>query len=257
MNSKKTMEKATFKAACIQFETEDGNFEKNYNKFLSLFNLTENAKLIVLPELFLTGFCYDRLTEAAVFSEKVVSHILEFSKGLNAVFVYTVIEKINNSFFNSVHVVENGNVLLSRPKIKLFSPMEEDKYFKPGSIKDLKTVETSIGTIAPIVCFELRFFELFLKLLQQEAEIFTVSAQWGRARREHWEILTIARAIEIQRFVIAANGSGKMAGCSAIIDPWGRNIAKAYDGETVISAPVELYKIKQVEKKLPLRKVNE
>ncbi len=245
--------KKTFKAACIQFETEDGNFEKNYNRFLSLFNLTENAKLIVLPELFLTGFCYDKLKEAAVFSEKVVSHIMEFSKGLSTVLIYTVIEKINNSFFNSVHVVENGKLLLSRPKVKLFSPMEEDKYFKPGRIEDLKTAKTSIGTIAPIVCFELRFFEVFYKLLKQEAEIFTVSAQWGKARRKHWEILTAARAIETQRFVVAANGSGKMAGCSAIIDPWGRILAKAYDGNSTIFAQIELSKIKQVEKKLPLK----
>ncbi|MEO2083662.1 MAG: nitrilase-related carbon-nitrogen hydrolase, partial [Desulfurobacteriaceae bacterium] len=76
--------------------------------------------------------------------------------------------------------------------------------------------------------------------------------QWGRARREHWEVLTTARAIEMQRFLVVSNGSGEMAGCSAIIDPWGRILAKAYDGMGIISANVELSRIEQVEKKLPL-----
>jgi len=244
--------KKSFKAYAIQFETVAGEFERNYSRFLTFLNLCEKGSLVVIPEVFLTGFYYEDIESAARFSERVVSELLEFSKGLELTLVYTVVEKINNKFFNSVQVIDKGKLLLSRPKIKLFTPMDEDKYFVAGSEKDLKLVETSIGVIAPVICFELRFSEIFLELLKNGAEIFTVSAQWGKARKEHWKVLTSARAIETQRFLVASNGIGEMAGNSIIVDPWGRVLSSAGESEGIISGRIDLSVIKQVERKLPM-----
>ncbi|WP_457677701.1 nitrilase-related carbon-nitrogen hydrolase [Thermovibrio sp.] len=242
-----------FKAYALQFESLKCEFQKNYSTLLTLLNFCKPNSLVVAPEVAATGFCYDKKKEAVKFSEKVFKELLDFSKGLSITVVITGYEEVNGKLFNSVKVFDRGRELLSRPKVKLFKPGGEGEHFKEGSMEDLKVVETSVGVLAPVICFELRFWEVLKRLKEMGGEVFTVPAQWGRARREHWETILRARAIELQRFFIGANGSGKeMAGSSAIVDPWGRVIAQAKDGTSLIEGEVNLPLIEQVEKKLPL-----
>ncbi|WP_297445755.1 nitrilase-related carbon-nitrogen hydrolase [Desulfurobacterium sp.] len=238
----------------VQFETVAGEYERNWNRALTFLNFTSSSSIVVLPEVFPTGFDYGNLDRAAEFSVSVFDSLKMFSEAFTSVFVFTIIEKVNGKFYNVVKVVDRGKEVLSRPKIKLFSPFDEDRYFAPGLIPDdLKVAETCCGIVAPLICFELRFPELFLYLKQKGAQIFTVSAQWGKARQEHWRVLLRARAVENQRFIVASNGVGEMAGFSAVVDPWGRILSEAGDGESVICAEVNLSVISQVEKKLPMR----
>ncbi|SMO46514.1 Predicted amidohydrolase [Balnearium lithotrophicum] len=243
----------TFKAYSIQFESFPCGFKKNYSKFLTLLNLCERDSLVVAPEVFPTGFCYKNIDEAVRFSEKVCNDLMGFSEGLNLTVVFSVFERINGKLFNSIKVLSNGRELLSRPKVKLFKPGGEGEYFTEGRLEDLKVAKTPFGVVAPVVCFELRFFEILKRLKELGGEVFTVSAQWGRARKFHWEILIRSRALELQRFFVGANGTGKeMGGSSAIVDPWGRVISEAGDSEGIISGSIDLKVINQVEKKLPL-----
>lgn len=247
--------KKTFRAFSLQFETVPGAFERNYSRFLTFLNFVQGNSLILLPEVFLTGFYYDDLKSCAAFSRGVLDDILKFSEGLKTALVYTAVEEVNGKFFNCIHVVEEGRLLFSRPKVALFSPNGEDSYFSPGSVDDLKVVETGFGVIAPVICFELRFSEYLLKLFREGAQVFAVSAQWGKARRKHWEVLNIARAVEFQRFLVSSNGTGEMAGFSMVVDPWGRVLSRAGDGEGVISSDVNLSIISQVERKLPMKRL--
>ncbi len=241
-----------FNASALQFDVLEGKFDRNYNLFLTLLNLVPKGSLVVAPEVFPTGFFYRDMNGSATFSEKVVDDLIEFSRGLDLTVIFSVIEKVNGKFYNSVKVIDCGELLLSRPKVKLFPLTGETEHFSPGSFEDLKVVETSKGVIAPVVCFELRYPEIFENLKSKGAEIFVVTAQWGKARKEHWKVLTRARAIETQRFLVASNASGDMAGSSSIFDPWGRQLAAAEDGIALIFGTVNLSVIKQVEKKLPL-----
>ncbi|WP_457567733.1 nitrilase-related carbon-nitrogen hydrolase [Desulfurobacterium sp.] len=242
------------KAYAVQFETVAGEYERNWNRTLTFLNFTVPSSLVVFPEVFPTGFDYERLSIAARFSSSVFDSLKSFSKSFDSVFVFSIVEKVNSDYYNVVKVLDRGKEVLSRPKVKLFSPFGEDRYFVQGKIpEDLKVVETSCGVVAPIICFELRFPEIFLYLREMGAQIFTVSAQWGRARREHWHVLLRARAIENQRFVVASNGTGEMAGFSAVIDPWGKVLAEAGDGEGIICGEVDFSVISRVERKLPVR----
>jgi len=241
-----------FKAYALQFESSPCSFEKNYSTLLTLLNFCSPNSLVVIPEVAATGFCYERKEEAVEFSERVFKELLEFSKGLNLTVVITGFELINGKLFNSVKVFDRGREALSRPKVKLFLPGGEGEHFTAGSLKDLKVAETSVGILAPVICFELRFFEILKRLKELGGEVFPVPAQWGRARREHWELLLRARAVELQRFFIGANGIGEMAGSSAVVEPWGRVLAQSRDGVGVIEAEVNLALIGQIEKKLPL-----
>ncbi len=241
-----------FKAYVLQFESQPCSFSKNYSTLLTLLNLCSPNSLVVVPEVAVTGFCYQEKEEAVKFSEKVFSELLSFSEGLSLTIVITGFEKINGKIFNTVKVFDRGREVLSRPKVKLFLPGGEGEHFSAGSFESVKVVETSVGVLAPVICFELRFYEIIKRLKEQGGEVFTVPAQWGRARRDHWETLIKARAIEFQRFFIGANGSGQMAGSSKIVDPWGRVISECKDGTAVIEGEVDLSLIKQVERKLPL-----
>jgi predicted amidohydrolase len=82
---------------------------------------------------------------------------------------------------------------------------------------------------------------------------------WPIQRREHFKILTHARAIETQSFLVAANGWGKdpndqtfFGGASGIYGPWGETLAYNADGETISSVEVDLREVEKVRKKLPV-----
>ncbi len=229
------------------------DFDANYTRFLTLLNLCDRGGLIALPELFLTGFYYKDLNEASACSSKKIQELEKFSAYLGVSFVFSAIEKVSGKFYNTAFVIDDGKVVFSRPKIKLFSPFDEDKYFVSGKINDLGVAETKFGIVAPVVCFELRFSEIFKVMKAQGAQIFAVIAQWHRDRKLHFEALCRSRALEFQRFVLAANATGQMAGSSTIVDPWGNVLAFAGDSTGLISANVSLKQIQEAESKIPMR----
>ena len=108
------------------------------------------------------------------------------------------------------------------------------------------------------VCYDLRFPELYRILAVRGARVITVPAAFTLATtRDHWEPLLRARAIENQAFVIAANQIGEHAkgfrsgGRSMIVDPWGVVLAQAPDGETFITAELDLDRQAEIRRTLP------
>jgi predicted amidohydrolase len=108
------------------------------------------------------------------------------------------------------------------------------------------TVDTPAGRLGLTVCYDLRFPELFRRLVSEGAEIFSVpSAFTGPTGRAHWEILLRARAIENLGFVIAAAQSGihdnnrETYGDSLIADFWGRVLARRPRGSAVVLAALD------------------
>jgi predicted amidohydrolase len=114
----------------------------------------------------------------------------------------------------------------------------------PG--KNAVIVDTPAGRLGLTVCYDLRFPELFRKLVSEGAEIFSVpSAFTGPTGRAHWETLLRARAIENLSFVIAAAQSGihdsnrETYGDSLIVDHWGRVLAREPRGSRVVLASLD------------------
>ena len=114
----------------------------------------------------------------------------------------------------------------------------------PGS--KAVVVDTPAGRLGLTVCYDLRFPELFRKLVSEGAEIFSVpSAFTGPTGRAHWETLLRARAIENLCFVIAAAQSGvhdsnrETYGDSLIVDHWGRVLAREPRGSGVVLAALD------------------
>ncbi len=114
----------------------------------------------------------------------------------------------------------------------------------PGSEPSL--VDTPAGRLGLTVCYDLRFPELFRRLVSEGAEIFSVpSAFTSPTGRAHWETLLRARAIENLCFVIAAAQSGvhdsnrETYGDSLIADYWGRVLAREPRGSHVVTAALD------------------
>jgi nitrilase len=108
------------------------------------------------------------------------------------------------------------------------------------------TVDTPAGKVGLTVCYDLRFPELFRRLVSEGAEIFTVpSAFTGPTGRAHWEVLLRARAVENLAFVIAAAQSGvhdsnrETYGDSLVVDHWGRVLARRPRGSGVVLAAID------------------
>ncbi len=124
--------------------------------------------------------------------------------------------------------------------------------------KEVVCAATSLGAIGLTVCYDLRFPELYRRLAFDGAKLVTIPSCFTFPTGEaHWEPLLRARAIENQVYVIAPAQFGPNVhgfsdyGNSMVIDPWGRILARASEGEDVVVAPVDLDYLDRVRRELP------
>ncbi len=157
----------------------------------------------------------------------------------------------------------DGSPLAKYQKVHLFDidlpgrvTFRESDFMTPGEV--LAITETEVGQLAQATCYDIRFPNLFQLYADRGAEIIvTPSAFTLPTGRDHWEVLLRARAIENQVFIVAPNQFGKHGGelnsygRSMIIDPWGTVLAKAADGEGVITAEIDFDSQKQIRSRLP------
>ena len=206
----------TLLVASLQLKTEK-SYEKNLEKLLAIIENTE-AQLIVAPELCLTDFDYEHFERVADFYETALSQLLEVIS--NQILVLTMTKKEGNNFFNQALVIHNHQVVYRQNKYRLFTLGDETHYFKAGVQDDI--VKFSINGIVYgiLICFELRFKELWKQL--EGTDVVLIPARWGKPRKNHLEVLSQALAIMNQTFVVVSNSADEdMASSSAIISPWG------------------------------------
>lgn len=226
----------------LQFETTN-NFENNLDKLISLIKQSKNNDIVVAPELCLNGYAYDRLDEAVDITNKALVILKELS--INKTIITTFTTKSNNKYQNTLYTFYNGSIIHTQSKYKLFPLGDEQLHFEAGKKEDIKIIEIDGVKIANLICFELRFTELWEKI--KGADIITVPAMWGGIRKEHYEALTKALAISNQCYVIASDSSNNdMASSSGIITPFGEEFRD--DQSELISHPFEMKEIKKMRK---------
>ena len=222
----------TIKAAAAQFNITLGEIEPNLEQVRSaLADLAaEGVRLVVLPEMWATGFAYKDLNRLAARTGELVEELAALSAKYSMVIVGSLPEPHENKVYNTAYILDNGELKGKYRKIHLFSLMQEDRSFDSGSSWLL--ADTSVGKVGVFICYDLRFPELARRLAVEGAEILVVPGEWPKPRQEHWRTLLRARAIENQLFVVATNCcgvSGKLDffGMSMIIGPKGELLAEA------------------------------
>jgi predicted amidohydrolase len=136
--------------------------------------------------------------------------------------------------------------------------LRESDTVEPGDPEQAVVTETPCGPVGLSVCYDLRFPELYRRLVQRGAKILVVPAAFTlHTGKDHWHVLLRARAIENQCFVLAAAQQGRHSdkrltyGHSLIVDPWGTVLAECPDGEGMTMAEVDFSTQERVRSQLP------
>lgn len=241
------------KAGIIQFAIKPGDTQYNLAKVKEgLSGLAEcgDVRLTVLPEMWGTGFPLEALRDLANETPGLICALEDLSRRYRTAIVGSLPELKNGSLYNTAFFVgADGNLAGKYNKIHPFPPTGEDQYFAPGH--ELPLFETDFGRAGVIICYDLRFPELCRSLSSRGALLIIVCAQWPMVRATHWEILTAARAVENQCFLLAANCCGtddkiSFAGNSRIIGPDGSVLAGAGKEECIIAAEIGTSEVDKV-----------
>lgn len=206
---------------------------ENRNKNLSHFenridSIMEDTDLIILPEMFNTGFSMNPEKLAESMDGVTVQWMQKISADREADICGSVIIKENNQYLNRLIWVKPDGFVLTYDKRHLFRMGNEQKVYSGGN--KLITVELKDWKIRPLICYDLRFPVWARNTGGSEYDLLIYVANWPDKRTHHWKSLLIARAIENQTYVTGVNRIGsdgnKVSYCgdSMIVDPLGETM---------------------------------
>ena len=225
------------KISIAQFKSKLGAVEENFSTAARLIEAANSSDVILLPELWSTGY-YPTPVEnfADVDGERTIEFLCAAAKKFSVNIIGgSVIVSSGGKIFNRCHVANRrGEPVAAYDKTHLFSFAQEDKVFTAGdkiSVVELDGVRCGLA-----ICYDLRFPEFIRKITLAGAEIIFIPAAWSLKRLTPRQILTKARAIENQIFVVFANASGK----SELVNPRGEVIAESGCGEEILTAEINL-----------------
>ena len=175
----------------LQIKTSQ-DFEKNLEELKNLIISCEENSIILAPELALSGFCYDRMEEAYIFSLKAIEELKELSHNKTIALTF-IMKKEENSFLNTLHIFHNKQIIHTQSKVQLFPLGDELEHFVAGNEDDIKIIEINGIKIATLICFELRFPRLWEKI--KGADIILNPAMWGIKRKDHYESISKSLAL--------------------------------------------------------------
>jgi omega-amidase len=255
----------TFQAACVQFDVRPGDVAANIAAMRVGIEeaCSGGARLIVLPELWATSFLAQFDDEILQLAEAAEQELRELSLGHGVVVVGSNLEAVGGEVFNTACVWERGELRGSYRKIHLFSPNLEHRRHTRGDLPCI--VDTELGRIGVLICYDLRFPELSRYYFHRGAELLVVPGQWPEARSQHWRTLLRARAIENELFVLGCNRTGQepsqrngepmaFPGDGRIVDPTGDILAAGSGEAGAIIATIERRKIRTVRRILPIER---
>ena len=224
--------------AALQLENKK-EYQKNLDELISYIKELSDFDLIVAPEVCLTDYDYDNIKEAAEFGKYALDRLLELVD--NQIVVLTLILQEENEYVNKAVVIHKHKIVHSQNKHKLFKLGNEHLYLKAGDGKDIEVFEINGTKYGLLICFELRYKELWQRL--EKADIILAPSQWGLPRKRHLEIISNALAVVNQCYVVVANSSkADMASSSAIYAPMGGKVID--DASRVIKSEIDLKQIK-------------
>jgi predicted amidohydrolase len=258
------------KAAAVQL-TSSASISKNLKQIEPFFAKAreEDVDLLVLPEnfAFMGKNETDKLHKAEQYGAgEIQDSISRFAKQYELWVVAGTLplKGLKNHVRSSCLVFDDKGLCAARyDKIHLFDVCisEQEAHQESSTVErgdDIVVVDTPVGRLGLTVCYDLRFPELYRQLVLRGAEVFTApSAFTAITGAAHWEILLRARAIENLCYAIAPDQGGnhengrQTYGHSMIVDPWGKIMAEQREGMGMITAEIDLQRLRQLRQQFP------
>lgn len=215
----------------------------------------QQPNLIVLPEMFTTGFSMNPHLFAHPNGTDVINQMQLWSSGLNSAICGSAMVQENAQYFNRFYCV-NQQLIAQYDKAHLFRMGQEQQHYTAG--KTRTTFKINEWLIAPFICYDLRFPVWIKRTPSFNYHLAIFVANWPERRKQHWITLLQARAIENQCYVIGVNRVGTdgngiyHSGNSMCVSPTGEVIWHAEHDEKVHTLALNLTEVLQYRQSFPV-----
>jgi omega-amidase len=241
------------KTALIQSAIIWENPEANRNYFEQKINsISESIDLIVLPEMFTTGFTMNPETVAEIMDGKTMGWLQSLAKAKKTAITGSLIIADNNNFYNRLVFVFPSGEIQFYDKRHLFTLAGEDKVYTSGTQKLI--VDYLGWKICPLVCYDLRF-PVFARNVENY-DLLLYVANWPKPRINAWDILIKARSVENMCYTIGVNRNGvdnanlEYVGHSQVVDFLGNYILDPQEIDGVFIVEFDKEKMSNARNKL-------
>ncbi|MFY0483102.1 amidohydrolase [Flavobacterium sp. PLA-1-15] len=241
------------KIALIQSDIIWEDAVRNLQNFTAKINtIASDVDLIVLPEMFTTGFSMHPTGIAETMEGNSVSWLKNIAKSRNTAITGSLVVKENENFYNRLLFVFPSGEIQHYDKRHLFSLAGEDELYSAGAKKLI--IEYKSWKICPLICYDLRF-PVFSRNTE-EYDLLLYVANWPTARITAWDALLKARAIENMCYTIGVNRIGEdgndhpYPGHSQAIDFLGSTIIESSEKEVILIAELDKQQLLETRKKL-------
>ncbi|WDF70823.1 amidohydrolase [Sphingobacterium oryzagri] len=228
------------------------NVEKNLqNLSLRLSGLKEKTDLILLPEMFNTGFTMNVSKCAETMNGPTMHWMYQHAKSYDCVVAGTLIIEENGNYYNRFVWMSPDGSFVHYDKRHLFGMSNEDQLFTAGNSRVVLNLKG--WKVCPMICYDLRF-PVWSRNLGAAYDLLVYTASWPDKRSAHWRALIPARAIENQAYVIGVNRVGYdgneiyYSGGSMCISPMGDVVYYKPEDEdlyTFTLSPADLIKSRE------------
>ncbi len=225
-----------------------------------IFTLPEPTDLIVLPEMFTTGFTMDASAVAEPMNLVTFRWMKQMAAQTGAVVTGSYVVKENGNFFNRLIWMQPDGQFDTYDKRHLFRMAGEEKVYTAGTSRIVK--EWKGWRICPLICYDLRFPVWSRNVRADNSQNFDYDlllyvANWPAVRRNPWNTLLQSRAIENLSYVVGVNRVGEdsnghpYSGDSAVIDFKGDVLFRHSDTEVVHQQTLSLDDLHTFRAKFP------
>ena len=199
------------------------------------------ARLLVLPEMFATGFSM-RAEEMAQHAPAIRTFLSDTATRFGVWILGGYAELGAERPANACSLIApDGTERLHFRKIHPFTLAQEPEHYEAG--ETLETAEVEGVRVTPLICYDLRFPEPF-RAAAAATDLFVVPANWPERRAHAWRTLLAARAVDCQCWVLGVNRVGEAEGYphrgdTSLLDPWGAVVATLADEPGVVVGEVD------------------
>ena len=246
--------KPDLRLALVQTDLVWHDARANRERFAQLLERARGADLVILPEMFTTGFSMESATLAEPEEGATHAWLREQAERLQAVVTGTlIVQAADGGYRNRLLWAQPDGQLRHYDKRHLFRMAGEHEHFAPGTEQAL--FEVKGWRVRPLICYDLRF--PVWSRDPQGTDLLLYTANWPAARRNAWNRLLPARAIENLCYVAAVNRVGTdghgypYSGDSQVLDFLGDSLLDAGEGDGVFQVSLNAQKLARFRERFP------